>query len=95
MSEATPKYWQPKFTTGTVDIVPQGSDGSVVLARLPVRLGGGDVTKRRAYLRAAAPVLADALAALLGSMREPNQMLSYEYRKALEALRLARIPEER
>jgi len=95
MSEIHAKYWQPKFSTGTVDIVPQGSDGSLVLARLPVRLGAGDATKRRAYLMAAAPVLADALIALVGSLREPDQLLSYEYRKALEALRLARIPEER
>ena len=86
-----------RITTGTVDIMPSGPAGIdlPVIARLPVRIGEADIVKRRAYLMAAAPGLAEALKNLVDLIQEPNLTHSREYRDALAALKDCNLPEAR
>ena len=87
-----------RITTGTVDIVPSGPDGMdlPVIARLPVRMGESNLVKRRAYLMAAAPGLAEALKNLIAAI-EPHHAIacSDEYQNARHALAASRVPEKR
>lgn len=86
-----------RITTGTVDIVPSGPAGVdlPVIARLPVRIGEADIVKRRAFLMAAAPGLAEALKNLVDHIQEPNLKYSQAYLDALDALKACKLPEPR
>ena len=86
-----------RITTGTVDIMPSGPTGVdlPVIARLPVRIGEADIVKRRAYLMAAAPGLAEALKNLVDMIQEPNLKYSQAYLDALDALNACKLPEPR
>lgn len=87
-----------RIQTGTVDIMPASEPGRdlPVIARLPVRLGEAATVKRRAYLMAAAPGLAEALKNLIAAI-EPHQSFAYidEILDARRALAASRVPETR